>query len=60
MGLFRSIEKLGKAAIGIVVLPLDILRDAPLAMDGQNTRHTRKRARKIADNLKEAVDGIDE
>jgi hypothetical protein len=62
MGLFSSLGKLGKAAVGTALLPVDILRDAADQMvEGDvGARHTRRRSRKIEENLREALDEADE
>ena len=54
--------KLGKAAVGTVMLPVDVLRDLnPLGdfVNGEGSK-VAERAEKIAKNVSEAVEGIDE
>lgn len=60
MGLFKSLEKLTKATVGTVMLPVDIVRDFGRVISDRDPRHTQRRTRKIADNVEEALEGIDE
>ena len=61
MSLFSAIGKIGKAAIGTVMIPVDMARDFGGAINGEiGETRTERRARKVADNLREAVDEIDE
>ncbi len=62
MGFFDSLGKLGKATLGVALLPVDIVKDA-VTLGGAITDEESaiaKRARKIAKNAGEALDEIDE
>lgn len=62
MGLFDALGKVGKAAVGTAMLPVDAARDAVglVTEDIESESKVAKRGRKIAKNLDEAVDEIDE
>lgn len=62
MGFFDAIGKLGKAAVGVVMLPVDTVKDA-VTLGGALTDEESaiaKRVRKIARNVGEATEEIDE
>ena len=60
MGFFEALGKLGKAAVGTVMLPIDVARDAVVTMEGRDARHIKRRTRKISDNVNEALNEIDQ
>ena len=59
MGLFSGLGKLGRAAIGTALLPVDVARDAFTLGNGEPSK-TGKRVEKIAARVDEALDEIDE
>jgi hypothetical protein len=59
MGIFSSFEKLGKAALGTVMLPVDVVREV-LPDDEEIGDKVARRLEKIGKNLDEAVEEIDE
>jgi hypothetical protein len=59
MGLFSGLGKLGRAAIGTALLPVDVARDAFTLGDGQPSK-TGQRIAKIGSNVGDALDEIDE
>lgn len=61
MGLFDGLEKLGKAAIGVALLPVDAVREVlPIEDDGDVPGDKlARRGKKIKDNLKDALEEID-
>lgn len=60
MGLFSSLEKLGKAALGTALLPVDIVRECiPGDDDEELGDKVVRRCKKIGRNLEEAIDEID-
>jgi len=63
MGILDGLEKLGKAAIGAVLTPVDVVRDivpgAGGMIDGEDSK-TVERLKKVGRNLEDGVDKIDE
>lgn len=63
MGILDGLEKLGKAAIGAVLTPVDVVRDLVPGggglVDGEDSK-TVERLKKVGSNLGEGVDEIDE
>jgi hypothetical protein len=63
MGILDGLEKLGKAAIGAALTPVDVVRDvvpgAGGMVDGEDSK-TLERLDKVKRNLEEGVDEIDE
>lgn len=62
MGFFDGLGKIGKAALGTALLPVDIARDA-VTLGGAITDEESaiaKRLRKIARNAEDGLDEIDE
>jgi len=63
MGFFDAIGKLGKAAVGTALLPVDVVREVAGAVteDGDDVGDkVARRGRKIGKNVSEALDEIDE
>lgn len=62
MGFFSSLGKLGKAAVGTALLPVDAMKDT-VTLGGVLTDDDSalvKRGRKIGQNFSEALDEIDD
>lgn len=62
MGFFDAIGKLGKAAVGVAMLPVDVVKDT-VTLGGAITDEESaiaKRVRKIVRNVDEATEEIDE
>lgn len=59
MGLFSGLGKLGRAAIGTALLPVDVARDAFTLGDGKPSK-TGQRVDKIVSNADEGLDELDE
>lgn len=62
MSFFDAIGKLGRAAIGTALLPVDFMKDA-VTLGGVSIGEESaliKRARKIAQNLEDGLEEIDE
>ncbi len=60
MGFFDAIGKLGKAAVGTVLLPVDVVRECIPSDEDDLGDKVVRRGQKIAKNLEEALDEIDE
>lgn len=66
MGFFNALGKLGKAAVGTALLPVDAVRDVaarvvdPFEEDGAHEDHAAARIEKIGNNVSDALDEIDD
>lgn len=62
MGLLKSAEKLFQSAIGVALVPVDLVREIIPEKDNKvlSGKHLKPRLKKLRENFVEAIDGIDE
>lgn len=62
MSFIKSVGKLAQTAVGAVMVPIDLVREA-IPTENEKAfsgKHLKPRLKKLRENFVEAIDGIDE